>query len=185
MSTALTTDGRTIAPKSRPRRRAQDLESDPISVVVVEAPELVRSCFSHLRGESGTSANWLYCRWRDEHFARFAERALRHVLCPMGHHVRKITYFIGHDEAIESARLALLAAYLRALPADGTLLLVAPEQQQGGVLSALAVLHADNARKVRIGVSFVSRPALRWEGQRQHWLRGESAAMGVRAHRGA
>lgn len=176
-----------MAPKSRPRRRAQDPESDPISVVVVEAPELVRSCFSHLRGEAGNSANWLYCRAREEHFARFAERALRHVLCPAGHHVRKITYFIGHDEAMESARLALLAAYLRALRSDGTLLLVAPEQQQSGVLSALAVLHADNARKVRIDVSFVSRPALRWDSHHHTppWVRAESAAMGVRAHRRA
>jgi hypothetical protein len=181
MNIASNSYARSMQPKLRPRRRAREVESEPVSVVVVEAAELVRSCVSHLRGETGVAANWLYCRWRDERFDRFAERALRHVLCPQGHHVSKITYFFGHDEAIESERLVLLAAYLRALPADGTLLLVAPEQQQSSVLLALAVLQVENARKIRIDVSFVSRPALRWDGQRplSQWTKITGSAVGV------
>jgi hypothetical protein len=134
------------------------VDAESMSVVVVESPEVVSSCLSRLRScATGASANWLYCRGRDERFVRFAERALRHVRSWRSHTITTITYFAGSEEAIECERAKLLSAYLRALPADGTLSLVAPEEQQRAVLWALAVLQGDNPRKARVDVAFFSR----------------------------
>jgi hypothetical protein len=143
------------------RRSTAVRESEPVSVVVVEAPELVRGCLARLLAmDPGATASWLYLRGSTERFSTFADRALRHALAPMGQHVTRVTYFVGHEEAIENERFALLGVYLRTLPAHGSLTLIAPAEQQGTVLSALAMLQPDNLRSVRLDVDFVSRPAV-------------------------
>ncbi|HEX2735766.1 MAG TPA: hypothetical protein VHM70_29405 [Polyangiaceae bacterium] len=128
-------------------------ETELVSLVVVEEPELASSCLGRLLAlDRGTSANRLYSRGHHEGFSDFADRALRHALAPAGPRVGKVTYFMGHDDALQKERLCLVASYLRALGSGGKLTLVAPAEQKRSVLGVLAALRPGAPPGVHLGV---------------------------------